>query len=225
MNSTVRLAFATFTAAMAYSPALADLTPTETRLLAIELGATPESLTAAGFSLSTTQQALTRLSAQEQTATALRQHHQQVHSLQATLGILNASARAASDDSELQQIESQISTIRADIDTALALAEAARSQLVTNLVGSSVNLAHAERVFSPCLLPAAYRAAELTDAQISELRAALAAERHAQARGETPAQPVQQVLANYRSMPAIAQALGHQAGNLDAVRQLFMLMN
>jgi hypothetical protein len=70
-----------------------------------------------------------------------------------------------------------------------------------------------------------YRVADLTDDQQAELRSALAAERHAQARGETPAQPVQQVLASYRSMPAIAQALGHQAGNLDAVRQLFMLMN
>jgi hypothetical protein len=223
MNNTTRLALITFTTAIAYSPALADLTAAETRLLAVELGATPDALTAAGFSLSTTQQALTRLAEQEQTAAALRQQRAQVATLQTTLMVLNASARAAPDEVELQRIESEISTARADIATAVALAETARSQLVTTLVGSSVNLAHAEQVFSPCLLPAAYRAAELTDAQMSELRSALAAERHAQVRGQSPSTPVQQTLAGFRSIPAVSIALGSQAAHLDAVQQLFAI--
>jgi DNA repair exonuclease SbcCD ATPase subunit len=203
----------------------ADLNPSETRMLAIELGATPESLTALGFSLSTTQDALSRLAAQDQTASAMRQHQQQMVTLSATLASLNSQARAATDAAELQQLTAQINQTTSEVAAASAQAQTARAQLVAALIGSVADAVVAERVLRAGPVPAVYRVADLTDDQQAELRSALAAERHAQARGETPAQPVQQVLANYRSMPAIAQALGHQAGNLDAVRQLFMLMD
>lgn len=223
MSGIIRLAFTTLVVATICSPALAGLTPAETRLLAIELGATPEALTAVGFSLSAAQQALTRLAGEEEAATALRQHHQQVTGLQANLKTLHASARAAADTIELQQIESQISTARIDLGTAIAQAEAARSHLVSALVGSAADLTLSERVFAPCSLPAAYRTAELTNAQAAELRSALAAERHAQVRSQSPSNQVQQTLTAFRLIPAVSLALGSQVSHLEEVRQLFLI--
>lgn len=131
----------------------ADLTPSETRQFAIELGATPDTLTAAGFTLSTTQQALDRLAAQEQAAAAMRQQRTLVASLQSQIKSLNAQAGAATEMTDLQRIESESTAARADLATAVGLAESARSQLIAALVGPAVVLELAERVFSPPPLP------------------------------------------------------------------------
>lgn len=211
--------------AIASGSAVADLDATQTRLLALELGATPDAFTALGFSLSSTQQALTRLSQQEQGAFSLRSVNGEARSLHATLSSLNSAARAASEPSELQQINSQISQAESELAVADAQAETARGQLIAALVGSSADLALAQRVFGGGSLPAAYRVVELTDAQTAELRDALSAERYAQVRGLTPSSQTQQTLASFRNIPAISLALGSQTAHLDAVQQLFLIFD
>lgn len=211
--------------AIASGSAVADLDAAQTRLLALELGATPDALTALGYSLNSTQQALARLSQQEQAESSLRSVHDQARSLRATLSSLNSAARVASDASELQQINSQINQAESELAVAIALSETFRGQLIAALVDSSANLALAERVFENGSLPAAYRVVELTDIQTSELRAALSAERYAQVRGVTPSSQTQQTLASFRNIPAISLAIGSQAAHLDAVQQLFLVLD
>jgi len=211
--------------ALATGSAAADLDASQTRLLAMELGATPDALTAIGFSLSSTQQALERLSQEDQTESALRSASAQTRSLRTTLSGLNSAARAATDTSELQQINSQISQAESELAVAMALSESARRQLIAALVGSTANLALAERVFAGGPLPAAYRVVELTDSEVTELRAALSAERHAQVRGLAPNSQTQQTLSSFRNVPAISFALGAQTAHFGAVQQLFLIVD
>lgn len=211
--------------AIASGSVVADLDAAQTRLLALELGATPDAVTALGFSLSSTQEALTRLAEQDQVESVLRSSSAQARSIRATLSNLNSAARSASDSSELQQINLQISQAESELAVAVAQAETARGQLIAALIGSSANLALADRVFRGTSLPPAYRVIDLTDAQAAELRAALSAERHAQVRGLTPNSQTQQTLVSFRSIPAISLALGSQAAHLDAVQQLFLILD
>lgn len=205
--------------------ARADLNPSETRIIAIELGATPEALSSLGFTFSTAQEALARLAEQESTVAALRQRQQEVVSLRSTLASLNREARAASEPVELDQINAQIVQKSAEVDAALGQMQVARAQLITAIVGPATDGVLAHRVFEAGPLPAAYRVAELNASQRSELQSALAAERRALARGESVPQSVQQTLVGFRSLPAVSMALGYQSGSLLELQHLFMLMD
>lgn len=205
----------------------AEPTADSVRTLSLELGLAPAPLAALGMSAESTQSALERLRSADDEIASLRSAQSQLASTLQSIESKQRMIRASADSSDVQQLQNEIDSLRAQAGGLSATVESLRTALIAEFLPDPLEGPAALRFCLPGegmdQLPVEYRALDLAPDAAKELAAALASVRRASARGDTPDPAAAQLVAQYENRAEVALARGRMEANLPTIQQLFFI--